>query len=68
MLVFGYDTSFMEKKPPEKSFQTKILDMAVKSEQVDIERKSNMENFAWVKKVNFAFYKYISTTKGFQEK
>ena len=55
MLVFRYDPSFMEKKPPEKSFQTKILDMAVKSEQVDIERKSNMENFAWVKKVNFAF-------------
>ncbi len=41
-------------KPPEKSFQTKILEMAVKSEQVDIERKSNMENFTWVKKVNFA--------------
>ena len=68
MLVFGYDTSFMEKKPPEKSFQTKILKMAVKSEQVDIERKSNMENFAWVKKVNFAFHKHISTTMGFQEK
>ena len=30
----------MEKKPPEKSFQTKILKMAVESEQVDIERKS----------------------------
>ena len=58
----------MEKKPPEKSFQTKILEMAVKSEQVDIERKSNMENFAWVKKVNFAFHKHISTTMGFQEK
>ena len=68
MLVFQYDPSFMEKKPPEKSFQTKILDMAVKSEQVDIERKSNMENFAWVKKVNFAFNKHISTTKGFHEK
>ena len=68
MLVFGYDTSFMEKKPPEKSFQTKILEMAVKSEQVDIERKSNIENFAWVKKVNFAFHIHISTTKGFHEK
>ena len=34
----------MEKKPPEKSFQTKILKMAVESEQVDIERKSKMEN------------------------
>ena len=68
MSVFGYDTSFMVKKPPEKSFQTKILKMPVKSEQVDIERTSNMENFAWVKKVNFAFHKHISTTKGFQEK
>ena len=68
MLVFRYDPSFMEKKPPEKSFQTKILKMPVKSEQVDIERTSNMENFAWVKKVNFAFHKHISTTKGFQEK
>ena len=68
MLVFGYDTSFMEKKPPEKSFQTKILEMAVKSEQVDIERKSNIENFAWVKKVNFSLHKHISTTKGFHGK
>ena len=64
MLVFGYDTSFMEKKPPEKSFQTKILKMAVKSEQVDIERKSNMENFAWVKKVNFALHDKPSIFKG----
>ena len=64
MLVFGYDTSFMEKKPPEKSFQTKILKMAVESEQVDIERKSKMENFAWFKKVNFAYNKHNSTTKG----
>ena len=39
------DPSFMEKKPPEKSFQTKILKMAVKSDQVGIERKSNMQNF-----------------------
>ena len=54
MLVFGYDTSFMEKKPPEKSFQTKILEMAVKSEQVDIEGKSKMENLAWFKKVNIS--------------
>ena len=54
----------MEKKPPEKSFQTKILKMAVESEQVDIERKSKMENFAWFKKVNFAYNKYYSTTKG----
>ena len=54
MLVFRYDPSFMEKKPPEKSFQTKILKMAVESEQVDIERKSKMEKFAWFKKVNFA--------------
>ena len=63
MLVFGYDSSFMEKKPPEKSFQIKILKMDVESEQVDIERKSDLEIFAWVQKVNFAFYKYISTTK-----
>ena len=28
----------MEKKPPEKSFQTKILTMAVESKQVDIEK------------------------------
>ena len=68
MLVCGYDSSFMEKKPPEKSFQTKILKMAVESEQVDIERKSKMENFAWVQKVNFSFHKHISTTKGFHEK
>ena len=68
MLVFGYDTSFMEKKPPEKSFQTKILKMAVESEQVDRERKSKMENFAWAKIVNFSFHKHISTTKGSQEK
>ena len=68
MLVFRYDPSFMEKKPPEKSFQTKILKMAVESEQVDIERKSKMQNFAWFKKVNFAYHKLISTTKGFQEK
>ena len=64
MLVFRYDPSFMEKKPPEKSFQTKILEMAVKSEQVDIEGKSKMENFAWFKKVNFAYNKHNSTTKG----
>ena len=44
----------MEKKPPEKSFQTKILKMAVESEQVDIGENSKMENFAWFKKVNFA--------------
>ena len=68
MLVFQYDPSFMEKKPPEKSFQTKILKMAVESEQVYIERKSKMENFASVKRVNFSFHKYISTTKGFHEK
>ena len=67
MLVFRYDPSFMEKKPPEKSFQTKILDTAVKSEQVDIERKSKLENFAWVRKVNFSFHKHISTTKGSQD-
>ena len=64
MLVFRYDPSFMEKKPPEKSFQTKILKMAVESEQVDIERKSKMENFAWVKKINFSYNKHNSTTKG----
>ena len=68
MLVFGYDSSFMEKKPPEKSFQTKILKMAVKSDQVGIERKSKMQNFALVKKVIFSFHKHISTTKGSQEK
>ena len=68
MLVFRYDPSFMEKKPPEKSFQTKILKMAVKSDQVGIERKSKMQNFAWVKKVFFSFQKHISTTKGSQEK
>ena len=68
MLVFQYDPSFMEKKPPEKSFQTKILKMAVKSDQVGIERKSKMQNFAWVKKVIFSFHKHISTTKGSQEK
>ena len=44
ILVFGYDPSFMEKKPPEKSFQTKILKMAVESEQVDIGKNSKMEN------------------------
>ena len=54
MLVFGYDSSFMEKKCPEKSFLTKILEIAVKSEQVDKEGKSKMEIFAWFKKVNFA--------------
>ena len=54
----------MEKKPPEKSFQTKILKIAVESEQVDLERKSKMETFAWFKKVNFAFHKHLSTTKG----
>ena len=64
MLVFGYDSSFMEKKPPEKSFQTKILEMAVKSEQVDIEGKSKKENFARFKKVNFTYNKHYSTTKG----
>ena len=32
----------MEKKPPEKSFQTKILEMAVKSDQVDMK-----ENQRW---------------------
>ena len=58
----------MEKKPPEKSFQTKILKMAVESKQVDIERKSKMQNFAWVKKVIFSCHKHISTTKGSQEK
>lgn len=44
--------------------------MAVESEQVDIERKSKMENFAWVKKkkISFLFNKHISTTKGFHEK
>ena len=68
MLVFGFDPSFMEKKPPEKSFQIKILKMDVESEQVDIERKSIMENFAWVKRVNFLIHKHISTTKGFHEK
>ena len=50
----------MEKKPPEKSFQTKILKMAVKSDQVGIERKSKMQNFAWVKKVIFSFHKGLS--------
>ena len=44
----------MEKKPPEKSFQTKILKMAVESKQVDIEKNSKMENFGWFKKVNFS--------------
>ena len=64
MLVFRYDPSFMEKKPPEKSFQTKILKIAVESEQVDLERKSKMDTFAWFKKVNFAHDKHNSTTKG----
>ena len=50
MLVFRYDPSFMEKKPPEKSFQTKILKMAVESKQVDIEKNSKMENFACFKR------------------
>ena len=54
----------MEKKPPEKSFQTKILKMAVESEQVDLERKSKMETFAWFKKINFVFHKHLSTTNG----
>ena len=54
MLIFGYEPSFMGKKPPEKSFQTKIFKMAVDSEQVDIGKKSDMENFAWFRKVNFA--------------
>ena len=67
MIVFQYDTSFMEKKPPEKSFQTKIFKMALESEQVDIERKSKLENFALVRKVNFSFHKHISTTKGSQD-
>ena len=64
MLVFWSDSSFMEKKPPEKSFQTKILKMAVESKQADIEKNSKMENFAWFKKVNFAYNKHNSTTKG----
>ena len=42
--------------------------MAVESKQVDIEKNSKMENFAWFKKVNFTFHKPISTTKGFHEK
>ena len=44
----------MEKKPPEKSFLTKILKMAIESKQIDIEIKSKIENFAWFKKVNFS--------------
>jgi len=59
VLVFGYDPFFMEKKPPEKSFQTKILKMAVESEQVNIERKSKMENVACVKRVIFSFHKHF---------
>ena len=50
ILVFGYDPSFMEKKPPEKSFQTKILKMAVESEQVGIqseERQVGLRTSSW---------------------